>query len=111
MHKQYRLSAKELKELASGMGLCMVTDKIVVDGEPVAYMIREEPEDAEDSGWRFFSGTEDDRYIDNPKYFNLVDVNLVANCDPSIVPHLKSPVGAEFDKGDDGVFYDANEDE
>ncbi|GGP24790.1 DUF2185 domain-containing protein [Silvimonas amylolytica] len=110
MQKQYVVDPRKLEPLASDKGLCMVTDLILVEGQPVGYMVREEPEDKEDSGWRFFSGAEDDRYLDNPKHFNLVDVNLVANCDPGIVEYLDAPVGAAFDKHE-GVFYDVSEDD
>lgn len=109
MAKHYRLSTGELRSLVTGKGFCVVSDLIVVEGEPVRYMYRDQPEDDQDSGWRFFAGTESDAYIDNPKNFSLLDVNVVANYDDTIVPLLDSPVGASFDK-EDGVFYDASED-
>lgn len=109
MKKHYKLEKKDLQPLATEHGLCVVTDKITVEGYSVGYMYRDEPEDAEDSGWRFFSGDEDDRYIDNPKNFSVMEVNFVANCDPSIIPLLDSPTGAAFDKADDGEFYDVSE--
>ncbi|MFC4161516.1 DUF2185 domain-containing protein [Chitinimonas lacunae] len=108
MAKHYRLSSNELRELATGHGFCVVSDLITIEGEPVRYMYRDQPEDEQDSGWRFFAGTESDTYIDNPKNFSLLDVNVVANYDESIIPLLKSPVGAAFDK-EDGVFYDASD--
>ncbi|MDR3428393.1 MULTISPECIES: DUF2185 domain-containing protein [Silvimonas] len=109
MQKQYKINAADIRTLVTGKGLCVVTDLIVVEGHPVGYMVREEPEDADDSGWRFFSGAEDDRYLDNPKHFSLLDVNVVANYDQSIIEFLDAPIGASFDK-DDGVFYDVSED-
>ena len=109
MKKHYKLESRDLQPLATGFGLCVVTDRIAVDGYAVGYMYRDEPEDGEDSGWRFFAGDEDDRYIDNPKNFNVMEVNFVANCDPSIIAHLESPIGAAFDKADDGDFYDVSE--
>lgn len=109
MQKHYKISKQDLRPIATGRGLCVVTDLVAVEGHAVGYMYRDEPEDEDDSGWRFFAGNEDDRYIDNPKNFSVIDLNLVANCDESIVPLLDSPVGAAFDKGDDGVFYDVSE--
>lgn len=109
MHKEYRLSKQDIKPLAEGYGLCVVSDLITVEGHPVGYAYREEPEDAEDSGWRFLSGVETDAYIDNTKNFSVLDINVVANYDEAIVSLLDEPVGAEFDRGEDGVFLDANE--
>lgn len=45
------------------MGGCMAPDKITVDGEPVDFMYRVEPNFERDSGWRFLSGTEDQEYV------------------------------------------------
>ncbi|QNM95236.1 DUF2185 domain-containing protein [Chitinimonas koreensis] len=109
MQKRYKIDPKDIRPIATGLGLCVVTDLIAVEGQTIGYMYRDEPEDDEDSGWRFFTGGEDDRYIDNPKNFSLLDVNVIANYDAAIVPLLGSPVGAAFDRGDDGVFYDVSE--
>ena len=41
-------------------GFCLVSKQVLEDGKRVGYMYREEPlEKGEDSGWRFFSGEED----------------------------------------------------
>ncbi|WP_432720963.1 DUF2185 domain-containing protein [Jeongeupia wiesaeckerbachi] len=110
MQKQFKLDKTQIRELATGHGLCVVSDMITVDGHGVGFMYREEPEDADDSGWRFLSGYESDGYIDNSKNFAVIDVNVVANYDEAIIPLLNSPVGAEFDKAEDGeTFLDANE--
>lgn len=108
MHKHYRLDKHQIQPLATGHGLCVVSDMITVEGHPVRYMYREEAEDDQDSGWRFLAGIESDKFIDNPKNFSIVDVNVVANYDQTIIPLLNAPVGAEFDKGeDDDEFYDS----
>lgn len=109
MHKEYRLSKNEIRPLAEGYGLCVVSDLITVEGLPVGYACREEPQDEADSGWRFMAGSETDAYMDNTKNFSVLDVNVVANYDPGIVALLDEPVGAEFDRGEDGEFLDASE--
>lgn len=109
MQKEYRLSKSEIKPLAEGYGLCVVSDLITVDGQPVGYAYREEPEDEEDSGWRFLAGTESDAYLDNTKNFSVLDVNVVANYDAAILALLNQPVGAEFDRGEGDEFLDAND--
>lgn len=108
--KHYRLEKHQIKALAEGYGLAMVSDMVTVEGYTVAYMYRDEPEEADDSGWRFFAGNESDAYLDNAKNFSLLDVNIVANYDPTIISHLDAPVGAAFDKGEEGeTFYDVSE--
>lgn len=53
----------------------LATDKIVVDGI-VGYMYREDAINDADSGWWFFSGTEDQDYIDKKCRLEEVKVNL-----------------------------------
>ena len=48
--KKYKLSAGANEDLVAKMGFCLASDKITVDGLPVGYMYREEPEEEDDSG-------------------------------------------------------------
>lgn len=98
MNKRLRLSPDELQPLATTYGRCRASDKIVVDGEQVGFMFREPPLEANDSGWRFLAGSETEDYINAPGHLAFHDVNLVANCDPQIVPHLSAEVGVAFER-------------
>jgi len=80
------------------MGGCLATDKITVDGLKVIYMYREESDFDEDSGWRFFSGTEDQDYVDDPDNTMIYDVNTIANYDTAIIPYLNLPNGTELER-------------
>lgn len=98
MTKRFKLSKEKIKPLAEGFGACIATDKITVEGYPVRYMYREEPDNDMDSGWRFMSGFEDDDYMNDGNYHAVYDVNTIANYDPSIIPFLASAIGAVFEK-------------
>src|SRR5215470_8124576 len=98
MTKQFKLAATEIKRLVRGYGGCFSSDMITVEGYPVRFMYRESPSNDIDSGWRFFSGFEDDTYMSNPDNHAIYDVNTIANYDPSIIPLLDSPVGSVFEK-------------
>ncbi|WP_290789794.1 immunity protein Imm33 domain-containing protein [Flavihumibacter sp. UBA7668] len=63
--KPYKLSAEQIIQLIEPMGECIATDKITVNGELIDYMVREKPTYDFDSGWQFYSGTEDQDYIYN----------------------------------------------
>lgn len=102
--KKYKLAEKELKTLISPSGSCFSSDKITVEGLPVAYMYRETPTFEEDSGWKFFSGTETQEYIDNPENLAIYDINTIANYDPSIIPFINLPIGSELERGPNGTF-------
>jgi hypothetical protein len=98
MRKQFLLNPKDIKQLIDPMGSCLASDKITVDGMKIGFMYREEPEDTNDSGWRFLSGTETQTYIDNPNNSMVFEVNTIANYDKAIIPYLNSSVGSELER-------------
>src|SRR5262245_22756297 len=94
--RKFKLRAEQIKQLIEPMGGCMATDHITVGGLPVGYMYREAPDFDPDSGWRFFSGTESEKYVNDPDNTTIYDVNTIANYDPAIIPFLDAPVGSAF---------------
>jgi hypothetical protein len=106
MSKAFRLSADEIRPVATGYGACFASDHITVDGRKVGFMYREVPEDDGDSGWRFLSGTESQDYLENPENLAIYDVNTIANYDDAIVPYLDAPAGAAFVRANDGSFVE-----
>jgi len=97
-HYKFKLKPEEIKDLIPEMGSCMASDKITVDGLPVGFMYREEPQDENDSGWRFIAGEETQAYIDDPLNSMIFEVNVIANYDPAIIPHLRKPIGTELER-------------
>jgi len=95
---KFKLKPEEIKDLIPPMGYCLVSDKITVDGLKVGFMYREKPEDDNDSGWRFLSGTESEEYMGNENNTMIFDVNVVVNYDPAIVPYLKFRVGIDLER-------------
>jgi hypothetical protein len=96
--KKFKLSAEQIRRLVPHNGACLATDKIVVDGEPVGYMYREQRMDPADTGWRFTAGTEDDEYMSDAANHGVYAVNTIANYDPSIIEFLDSPIGSKFER-------------
>lgn len=96
--KNYKLSKNEIRPLVEGYGACFATIKITVEGYPIRFMYREEPDNDIDSGWRFMSGFESDEYMNDPDNIEIYDVNTIANYDQTIIPLLDEPVGSAFEK-------------
>lgn len=94
--RHFRLRPEEIDSIVVGMGSCIASDRITVDGMPVGYMYREIPDDSLDSGWRFFSGDESQDYLDNQEHLAIYDVNTIANYDRSIVTLLNDPVMSAY---------------
>jgi hypothetical protein len=96
--KIFKLKADEFVDLVPPIGGCLATDKITVEGMKVGYMYRENSNDQMDSGWRFFSGTEDQEYVDDPNNTMFYNVNTIANYDGAIIPYLDLPFGTELER-------------
>ena len=96
--KKFRLKANEIKDLKISLGACFATDKITVEGKKVNFMYRQKSDNAQDSGWRFFSGEESEEYTNDPNNTSIFDVNTIANYDSSIIPFLDSSSGSVFER-------------
>ena len=107
--KRFAIPREELKQVYEGEGPqgCIATDRIVVDGAPVGYCWREEPDpgdEAWDSGWRFTAGDESGAYMDDPDRSGVYALNTICNYDPDVIPLLDSETGTAWSRGEDGVF-------
>lgn len=102
--KIFKISGEQIIELIPHRLGCYATDEITVNGLPVGYMYREEPDDDFDSGWRFFSGTESQEYIDDSNNICIYAVNTIANYDKNIIPYLDFPYGTELERNSNNSF-------
>ena len=100
--KQFHLRPEQIDRLIEDPRGCLATDRIVVDGEPVGYMYREESTVDEDSGWRFMAGDESDEYMADANNIGVYALNSIANYDRDIIPLLVAPVGAYFARDETG---------
>ncbi len=71
---------------------------ITVDGKKVKFMYREHPDKEGDSGWRFFSGYEDDNYANDPKNIEIYDLNTICNYDFDIIEFLNAPYQTAYER-------------
>lgn len=106
--KKYLIPPEQLKPLATGIGMCMAPDTILVSGMQVKMMYRVMPTVRVDSGWRFLAGCETAEYLANPKYNGIYDVNVVANYFPEIIKYLDSPPYSAYERTDDGFWADVS---
>lgn len=92
-----------------------VSKKITEEGWKVGYMERDEPFNAEDSGWSFFAGNEDDEYMSDDRNIELISVgNVWQQFDSDIFKYIDMPIGTklirisseafEVDKNDKEIY-------
>ncbi|MBQ8942280.1 MAG: DUF2185 domain-containing protein [Firmicutes bacterium] len=105
--KEYAIQKEEMKNLLiwDGPDLCIATNRITVDRFPVGYMYREVPDpNFNDSGWRFYQGSEDDDYAYDLSNSGTHSLNDICNYDPAIIPYLGLPVGTGLVRGLNNTF-------
>lgn len=74
----------------------VLASKYLVNGRMrVGYMYREKAE-GNDSGWRFFAGTETDEYLADPEHIGIYDLKTILELDPSVEPYLDAEPGTEL---------------
>lgn len=94
--KTFLLKPDEIERLITDQRACLATDRIVVDGEPVGYMYREDSSAEQDSGWRFMAGDETAEYMADANNIGVYALNSLANYDRDIIALLQSPTGSYF---------------
>ncbi len=104
MDKFFKVAKSDIKNIAVGLGSCIATDLITVNGHRIGYMYREESSFDVDSGWRFMAGSETQDYMDVASNSAIYDINTLANYDSDIVSLLDSPVGSAYERDEDGTF-------
>lgn len=102
---QYSVVVKPVKtdlvQLTEKTGYALASKQLVENQMKVCFMYRESPDNSSDSGWRFLSGHEDDKYVQNPDNIGLYSIKTIAEIDPDIIPFLASPIGAVFTRQGD----------
>ena len=102
MEKNYKLNSTQIERLIPDIGFALATDMITVAGKRVDYMVREQPNREDDSGWIFYGGGETQEYIDDSNNTSLFSVNTIANYDPEIIGFLTYPPGTEVERNSEG---------
>lgn len=77
-------------------GACIVSKSILDGSGKVKWLLRENPADESDCGWRFFSDTDCDIYLSNPKNLSVVDFNQVASIEPALLSIYDCPIGSDL---------------
>ena len=82
------------------LGYIIASKRVSEERRPVRYMYREAPDNDLDSGWRVFSGSEDQAYADVAENFAMYNASTIVEIDPTIGPYLESPSGSAFERED-----------
>jgi len=96
--KIFAIPKDKIRSLTQVPGAGFATDRIMVEGKKIGYMYREAAKRPEDTGWRFFSGDEDQAYLNDLDHTGVYSINTIANYDPDVVPYLGTSAPCAFEK-------------
>ncbi len=80
------------------VGYIIVSHEVMVEGKPIGFLYREEPDNENDSGWRALSGEESQEYADDAANFSLYNASSVVAVDPAIAELLPCDYPASFER-------------
>lgn len=81
-------------------GYAIAPKLVILKRKKIRFLYREAPDNSQDSGWRVFSGEEDQAYVDNPNNLGLYSLGTLLEIDPDIAACLEAPIGSAFERGD-----------
>lgn len=93
------MNKKLAQALTAALKYAIVSRQVSESGEFVGFLYHEEPAFEHDSGWRIFSGNEDDQYAENANNFITAPLSNVLDTHPEIAPLMTQNNGAwEWDE-------------
>lgn len=86
---------------------CVATEVITARQKPVSYAYRTVPATPTDSGWRFLSGSESEKYMNQPTHSVTCVLADFARQHPDVAPLLDHPAGSAFERFSVGEAFEA----
>lgn len=88
-HRKYCEPSINRKRLMSKNAF--VSKRIIEDGWKVGYMRRSDSAGDDDSGWEFYSGDEDDEYMNDDGNCLCYPVYVIVSIDPVLMKYIETP--------------------
>lgn len=86
---------------------CVATEVITTHQKAVGYAYRTAPATPTDSGWRFLSGSESEKYMNQPSHYITCVLADFTREHPEVLPLLDHPAGSAFERFDEGGPFEA----
>jgi len=95
--------------MIKNFGYVLASKMLVENNRKVRFMYREEST-AQDSGWRFFCGDEDQAYADKPENIAIYDIQAILKLDKDVRPYLCAAPGSAFERLADSDAFQKSSD-
>ncbi|MGF6906334.1 DUF2185 domain-containing protein [Fusobacterium sp. PH5-44] len=88
------------------IGALLVSKMIIEENKKPRFMYREKPMNANDSGWRIFSGYENEEYTDNEENIGIYSPESLIKIDSTLIDILKKGLGSVYERlTDESPWY------
>ncbi|MGO4547104.1 DUF2185 domain-containing protein [Paenibacillus sp. 2TAB23] len=86
--------------LAIGEDMALVSKMCIDEAWTFRYLYREQPDHAEDSGWRLFYGNETPEYTNDPDHVIILNIYDLCERDSSLRTLFRAEYGSAFERAD-----------
>ncbi|GAB3708710.1 DUF2185 domain-containing protein [Mariniluteicoccus flavus] len=83
-------------EFIKDAGAVIVTKSVLEGRTPLKWIVRDEPIEPPDTGWRFMGMHDTQAYLDDPANSVVADFNTVAEIEPAVIGIYNFPVGTDL---------------
>lgn len=90
--------------------MALVSKKCLEKNGVIRFLYREKADREQDSGWRMFSGEENEEYSNDPQNIQIKKVGYLLDEDPTLLEPLKGSFGSAFERTDKGQQWKKVED-
>ena len=90
--------------LSNALSYAIVSKQVSQQHEAIGFLYREAAAFEHDSGWRFFSGAEDDAYANDSANYETLPLSQILTAHPEIAPLMQQSAGA-WEWNDDSESY------
>jgi hypothetical protein len=84
-----------------------IITRLALEKKEVNWVLRDEPNNPQDSGWQLFYGNEDDAYLDDPSNAAIISLEAALSFSPQLAQVLSSQ-GKAFDWSEEKKMYVEN---
>lgn len=83
----------------------VIVSRDVLERREFNFMLRDAPNNDQDSGWSVLSGYEEDEYLEDSANLQCISIGVILNMDDSILSFIDESPLCAFERNEDGVFW------
>lgn len=87
----------------------VIVSRDVLDKREFNFLLRDNPNNEQDSGWTVFSGYEENDFLSDSTNFQPISIGVILNIDDSILSILDERPLCAFERNEEGLFEEIDD--